>query len=69
LKAIVFFEECPQKYKMYLRYIRKNGGIEERFLHFTNISGDQSAVSQSEHAKQVQIDQLWVQGSGPDMTA
>ena len=39
-----------------LRYIRKNGGIGERFLHFTNISGDRSAVSQSENAKQVLID-------------
>jgi hypothetical protein len=34
----------------------KNGDIEERFLHFTNISENRSAVSLFGHAKQVLIE-------------
>jgi hypothetical protein len=39
-----------------LRYLHKNGDVEGRLLHFTNISEDRSAVSLFEHAKQVLIE-------------
>jgi hypothetical protein len=36
-----------------LRYVSKNGDVEERFLHFTDFSRDRTADALFQHAKQV----------------